>query len=677
MDVQFNADEIANKLAEATKRVTELKDEQKKLRDEMQKGGEGAAEAAKKYAANTAEIEANTRVVKSSTAALALDTQNRLSSNASLDEQRQLLNAAQKAYASLSGEERRAADVKGGLRDQINALSESVKKQEEAIGDSRRNVGGYAAAIEQAAKNGGVFGGAMNRLIAPVKGVTMGLKTMSATPAIAILGLLAQIMVTLGDRFKSSGAAMERLTSVFGAFNGIGVIVQKLVDKISDGVGWLAEKLYKLADRFGLISEEMKESQRIAEEDYAIYQRRTELIQEEADAQQRVAELRNKIAQKDKYTNEERLRFLKEAIDTEKRIAKEREDIARREYEQIKAKNAQSDSSKEDLRKEAEAYAALQRAQTDYLNATIKLQGQAVAFAQEIKKEEIERAENLRELNAQIERFLKDSTEYSVSLQASVDKMQEAREELANLVEEEDEAFIEPLSEYQQAIADCMKQGDDFETAQIRAAAIIAGKWSDAAATMAGGFASAFGAVSDLLAEYGEENEAAMAASKAFAMAGVLASEAETIANGIKGVSAAVASGAGVPFPANLAAIATGVAAVTSTIAGVVAGITQAKQILSQDAGKFASGGVVGGNSYSGDRLIAHVNSGEGIYTPTQANTILQQIANNPLRGGVDYSAMADALGAAMAAQPAPTVVYTELEQFGQKVTTYKEIASI
>ena len=37
-----------------------------------------------------------------------------------------------------------------------------------------------------------------------------------------------------------------------------------------------------------------------------------------------------------------------------------------------------------------------------------------------------------------------------------------------------------------------------------------------------------------------------------------------------------------------------------------------------KDAGSFAGGGIVGGNSYSGDRLIAHVNSGEMILNQSQ-----------------------------------------------------------
>ena len=83
------------------------------------------------------------------------------------------------------------------------------------------------------------------------------------------------------------------------------------------------------------------------------------------------------------------------------------------------------------------------------------------------------------------------------------------------------------------------------------------------------------------------------------------------------------------------------------------------------------------GTSYTGDKLIAHVNSGEGIYTGTQANNLLQEIANNPVRGGFDYGQMAEAMAYAVSQQPAPVVVYKELQEFGQKVSTFNEIASV
>lgn len=70
----------------------------------------------------------------------------------------------------------------------------------------------------------------------------------------------------------------------------------------------------------------------------------------------------------------------------------------------------------------------------------------------------------------------------------------------------------------------------------------------------------------------------------------------------------AVAEGAKVPFPGNLAAMAT----VVATIASIFSSLP-----------KFADGGIVGGSSYFGDKLLARVNSGEMILNQKQQSRLL------------------------------------------------------
>lgn len=94
-------------------------------------------------------------------------------------------------------------------------------------------------------------------------------------------------------------------------------------------------------------------------------------------------------------------------------------------------------------------------------------------------------------------------------------------------------------------------------------------------------------------------------------------------ANAGEAVAGATASGAKLPFPYNLVAIAAGVAA-------VIAALSSMK--------KFASGGIVGGNSYKGDKQMARVNSGEMILNKAQQGT-LWNILNGKggLGGSVDF----------------------------------------
>lgn len=92
------------------------------------------------------------------------------------------------------------------------------------------------------------------------------------------------------------------------------------------------------------------------------------------------------------------------------------------------------------------------------------------------------------------------------------------------------------------------------------------------------------------------------------------ASTANTAAKSGEAIANATASGAKLPFPANLIAIAAGVAAVVAALAAVSG---------------FATGGVIGGSSTSGDRKFARVNSGEMILNKWQQARLFQ-IVNTP-----------------------------------------------
>lgn len=89
------------------------------------------------------------------------------------------------------------------------------------------------------------------------------------------------------------------------------------------------------------------------------------------------------------------------------------------------------------------------------------------------------------------------------------------------------------------------------------------------------------------------------------------ASTANTAAKSGEAIANATASGAKMPFPLNLVAIAAGVAAVIAALA-MVSG--------------FATGGVVGGTSTSGDKKFARVNSGEMILNKFQQTRLFGMI---------------------------------------------------
>lgn len=360
------------------------------------------------------------------------------------------------------------------------------------------------------------------------------------------------------------------------------------------------------------------------------------------------------IAQR-KIQGEREIAELQQRLDTEKNLTEEsRNQLA----ELIKGKQAALD-------------AELEQMATDAANALTEEQIQAEEErAMRILEYKRELAENGSEEELAIQKEILDAqmAQELENVELSEEEKYLIRETFAKKAEELDKQYNDNL----------VKQAQDARAA-----------YSDSLKATAASASQTFGAMSDLLSQYGEENEDAAAAAKAFGIAQIITDQAISIADTAKAISAAVAgattaaASTGPAAPFVLAGyIAAMVGAVLGALGSIASTIAQAKQLMSgadtagKDAGKYAGGGTVPGTSYTGDKLIAHVNSGEGIYTGTQANNLLQEIANNPLRGGASEE-MAAAMAAAVASQPAPVVVYQELRDFEQRVSTYNEIVRI
>ena len=86
------------------------------------------------------------------------------------------------------------------------------------------------------------------------------------------------------------------------------------------------------------------------------------------------------------------------------------------------------------------------------------------------------------------------------------------------------------------------------------------------------------------------------------------AKQGEAMANG-------TASASALPFPANIAAIASIIATVVSTFANIMSAV-----------GAFADGGIVGGGNLHGDKVLARLNAGEMVLNPTQQAKLFRTI---------------------------------------------------
>lgn len=86
------------------------------------------------------------------------------------------------------------------------------------------------------------------------------------------------------------------------------------------------------------------------------------------------------------------------------------------------------------------------------------------------------------------------------------------------------------------------------------------------------------------------------------------AKQGEAMANG-------TASASALPFPANIAAIASIIATVVSTFANIMSAV-----------GAFADGGIVGGGNLHGDKVLARLNGGEMVLNRTQQAKLFRTI---------------------------------------------------
>lgn len=304
-----------------------------------------------------------------------------------------------------------------------------------------------------------------------------------------------------------------------------------------------------------------------------------------------------------------------------------------------------------------------------------QLKEKADALAEERINAEMQRIAEQEQTKLELRKAIaEENSAEMLELQLEeLELQQQAELENTILNEEEKYLIVEKYEKLKQAlVAETAKKNEEQAT-QMKM------QLSASLQMMAKNASSAFGQMSELLEGYGEENEKASKAAKAFALMQLATDQAISISQtaramveAVQGATQAAAS-TGPLAPVMLAVyIAEMVGLVLGAVAGQVASIKQAKSILSGE--KFESGGIVGGTSFSGDKVIAHVNSGEMILNRDQ-QTRLFDMAN--LGGGFDYSGLTTALTQAVASLPSPILQYQEFKDFQNSVQRVTKIAEL
>ena len=631
------------------------------------------------------------------------------------------LSNVTKQYDELSEEERRAA--KGmELQSKIKVITAQLKNSEQETGRFYRNVGNYADSFVEAFTR---MGGSMGGLQGPINMAKNGFMALSSTPIIAILGALVSIIQKVISSLKSSEATMNAVTTALAPLNAGSRLLTKVMQTLGNGIAKVVEKLTKWADKLGLINEAMKTEQQLVKDEIALQQREREVTMQNADSQLKVSQLKAQAADKLNYSAKERIALLEQALAEEDAIAKRELELAKERYRIQVEQSKLAENSKEENDQLAESYAAMREAEKSYFDKSRELTAQlteakkqmaaeskkatdanvkaaeaeltALAKAQGLTDEQLQKALDIkkREIEARLKLVEKGTLEeYTLKQQQlkaeyDIDMQRLANEEGADeLIKLRREQFTKDMTDLEhtweteaQAVADeLLQQNLDAIMAEQEARKKAYDEMvqqerekQQLAEDTAYAFSDVAGSIAGMLQTFGEENRELARLSKVIALAQIAI---ETGVATAKGISSAMS----VPFPANLAAIAT-------TIATVISGMTSA--ISTVKSAKFATGGyVTGPGTGTSDSIHARLSAGESVINAkstamfgpllSSLNQAGGGVAFNPATGGQrdGYEFLAAAVAAGMK-NAKLRVGVDEITRVQDRVDKIQEISTI
>ena len=631
------------------------------------------------------------------------------------------LSNVTKQYDELSEEERRAA--KGmELQSKIKVITAQLKNSEQETGRFYRNVGNYADSFVEAFTR---MGGSMGGLQGPINMAKNGFMALSSTPIIAILGALVSIIQKVISSLKSSEATMNAVTTALAPLNAGSRLLTKVMQTLGNGIAKVVEKLTKWADKLGLINEAMKVEQQLVKDEIALQQREREVTMQNADSQLKVSQLKAQAADKLNYSAKERIALLEQALAEEDAIAKRELELAKERYRIQVEQSKLAENSKEENDQLAESYAAMREAEKSYFDKSRELTAQlteakkqmaaeskkatdanvkaaeaeltALAKAQGLTDEQLQKALDIkkREIEARLKLVEKGTLEeYTLKQQQlkaeyDIDMQRLANEEGTDeLIKLRREQFTKDMTDLEhtweaeaQAVADeLLQQNLDAIMAEQEARKKAYDEMvqqerekQQLAEDTALAFAGVAGSIAGMLQTFGEENRELARLSKVIALAQIAI---ETGVATAKGISSAMS----VPFPANLAAIAT-------TIATVISGMTSA--ISTVKSAKFATGGyVTGPGTGTSDSIPARLSAGESVINAkstamfgpllSSLNQAGGGVAFNPATGGQrdGYEFLAAAVAAGMK-NAKLRVGVDEITRVQDRVDKIQEISTI
>ena len=158
------------------------------------------------------------------------------------------------------------------------------------------------------------------------------------------------------------------------------------------------EKLEALRNSIAAQKEAVEVTQDLTNREIALTERKRKFQVDEAKAEMEVEELKSKAADKEKYSAKERETFLNDAIAKERAINNEKLALAQEEYDIMKKRSELTDNDAATNDALAEAEAKLYNTKTEYYAKEKELIAQKIAAGQELSAAEKEIAEKAEEI---------------------------------------------------------------------------------------------------------------------------------------------------------------------------------------------------------------------------------------------------------------------------------------
>lgn len=553
------------------------------------------------------------------------------------------------AHLSLSEIKEGMADVQksvvGGFRSALSGLTSTIRRQGgEVLGDlakfGRESWSAYEDAFRSAAKGG-------------LKELTIQAGVSGTTAEPEKMGILGGTTVSKGS---GSTTAKGGKTGATGAKSDLSKDEEEQVRKAEEAL-------------LQLIEDNTTRQRALLNQRY----------------EEQMADLKKSLAEKGKHTAkaEEAIRVQMVALEKQHAIdlnklnlqsVKERVEMENKKYAYLIEATEKGTREMYDLQvakmendkalAEAELTASITDEQQRHdMMLALEASYQAKAEALRASYLKQEREEQQKAITEQFEGDVTNATQQGDELGALQIKLDQkkAMMDAANTAEYESEqaknaAILQASNEYYAAQEDLSNKRREVEVANSEA------------------IGQAVGALGGMMEAFGEKNKTLTALSKVLALAQIAIASGVAIADGVKQAQS-------VPFPKNIAAIAT-------TVATILANITSA--IKTVKGAKMATGGVVRGQGTgTSDQVPIQASNGESVMTAAATSMFSPALsALNQLGGGVPIVVqspaqqqgeefLAAAVAKGMRLAPRPVVTVEEINRVQKRVDVIERIGGI